>query len=160
MGASGVGALVGALYLASRKSVIGLGRLIVIASSTFGAGLIVFSFSRSFPLSLVFLLFTGLGMIIHSASSNTILQTITDEDKRGRVMSFYTMAVAGMVPFGSIMAGSLASRIGAPHTLIIGGMICIIGSLLFLKKLPLIWQAARPVYIKMGIIQEMAADSQ
>ncbi len=160
MGASGVGALVGALYLASRKSVIGLGRVIVIASSTFGAGLIVFSFSRSFPLSLVFLLFTGLGMIIHSASSNTILQTITDEDKRGRVMSFYTMAVAGMVPFGSIMAGSLASRIGAPHTLIIGGMICIIGSLLFLKKLPLIWQAARPVYIKLGIIQEMAADSQ
>ena len=159
MGASGVGALVGALYLASRKSVIGLGRLIVIASSTFGAGLIVFSFSVPSH-SPFFPPFHRSRYDYPLASSNTILQTITDEDKRGRVMSFYTMAFAGTAPFRNIMAGSLASRIGAPHTLIIGGMICIIGSLFFLKKLPLIWQAARPVYIKLGIIQEMAADSQ
>ena len=158
MGASGVGALVGALYLASRKSVLGLERLIVIASSIFGAGLIVFSFSRYLPLSLFILLFAGFGMIIQMASSNTILQTITDEDKRGRVMSFYTMAFGGTPPFGSIMAGSLASRIGAPHTVIIGGTICIIGSLFFLKKLPLIRQSARPIYIKMGIIQEMPVE--
>ena len=158
MGASGVGALVGALYLASRKSVLGLERLIVIASSIFGAGLIVFSFSRYLPLSLFILLFAGFGMIIQMASSNTILQTITDEDKRGRVMSFYTMAFGGTAPFGSIMAGSLASRIGAPHTVIIGGTICIIGSLFFLKKLPLIRQSARPIYIKMGIIQEMPVE--
>jgi MFS family permease len=160
MGASGVGALIGALYLASRKSVLGLGRLIVIASSVFGAGLIAFSFSRSFPVSLFILLFTGFGMIIQMASSNTILQTIVDEDKRGRVMSFYTMAFGGMVPFGSIIAGSLASRIGAPNTLIIGGIICIIGSLFFLKKLPLIRQAVRPLYIKMGIIREAPVDLQ
>ena len=160
MGALGVGALTGSLYLASRQSVLGLGRLIVIASSTFGAGLVVFSFSRFLPLSLILLLFTGFGMIIQMTSSNTILQTITDEDKRGRVMSFYTMAFAGTAPFGSIMAGSLASRIGAPHTVIIGGIICIIGSLLFLKKLPLIRQAARPLYIKMGIIGEMPVEPE
>jgi MFS family permease len=160
MGASGVGALVGALYLASRKSVLGLGKLIVIASSTFGAGLIAFSFSRSFPLSLFILLFTGFGMILQMASSNTIIQTIVDEDKRGRIMSIYAMAFGGTAPFGSMMAGSLASRIGAPTTLIISGTICIIGSLLFLKKLPLIRQAVRPIYIKMGIIREMPVDFQ
>ena len=160
MGASGVGALIGALYLASRKSVLGLGRLIVIASGIFGAGLIGFSFSHYLPLSLFILLVTGFGMIVQMASSNTILQTIADEDKRGRVMSSYTMAFGGMVPFGSIMAGSLASRIGAPHTLMIGGIICIIGSLLFLTKLPLIRQAARPLYVKMGIIREMPVEIQ
>jgi MFS family permease len=160
MGASGVGALVGALYLASRKSLLGLGKLIVIASSTFGAGLIVFSFSRSYPFSLFILLFTGFGMIVEMASSNTIIQTIVDEDKRGRVMSLYAMAFGGTAPFGSIMAGILASRIGAPNTLIISGTICIIGSLLFLKKLPLIRQAVRPIYIKMGIIRTMPTDLQ
>ncbi|HVN96408.1 MAG TPA: MFS transporter [Syntrophorhabdaceae bacterium] len=144
MGALGVGALAGALYLASRKSILGLGRLIVIASSMFGAGLVIFSFSRHFVLSVFILFFTGLGMIVQMASSNTILQTIVEEDKRGRIMSFYTMAMAGTVPFGSIMAGSLASRIGAPDTLIIGGSLSIVGSLLFMKKLPVIRQAVRP----------------
>jgi MFS family permease len=144
MGASGVGALAGSLYLASRPSVLGLGKDIAIGSSIFGAGLIVFSLSHSFPLSLFFLLFTGFGMLVQMISSNTILQTIVDEDKRGRVMSFYTMAFGGMTPFGSILAGSLATRIGAPNTLIIGGIICIIGSLLFLRKLSTVRQAVKP----------------
>ena len=144
MGAAGVGALVGSLYLASRLSVQGLGKYIVIATSILGASLIAFSFSHSLPLSLSILLFTGFGMLIQMISSNTILQTIVDEDKRGRVMSFYTMAFGGTTPFGSILVGSLASRIGAPNTLIIGGIICIIGSLLFLTKLPVIRQAVRP----------------
>jgi MFS family permease len=158
MGASGIGALMGALYLASRKSVIGLGRLIVIASSTFGAALIAFSFSRYVPLSLFIMLFTGSGMIVHGASANTILQTIVDEDKRGRIMSFYTMAFMGMLPFGSLLAGILASRIGAPNTLFVGGIACIIGSLLFLGKLPLIRKRIRPIYVKMGIISGMPTE--
>jgi len=160
MGASGVGALIGSLYLASRKSVLGLGKLIVIASSIFGVGLIAFSFSRSFALSLFLLLFSGFGMIVQMASSNTILQTIVDEDKRGRIMGFYVMAFGGTAPFGSIMAGGLASKIGAPNTLVISGIICIIGSLLFLRRLPRFRQAVRPTYIKMGIIREMPVDLQ
>jgi MFS family permease len=94
------------------------------------------------------------------ASSNTILQTIVDEDKRGRIMSFYAMAFMGMAPFGSLLAGSLASRIGAPDTLIISGAACIIGSLLFFTKLPLIRKIVRPIYLQMGIIREMPTELQ
>jgi MFS family permease len=152
MAAGGTGALIGALHLASRRSVLGLGRLIVIASSTFGAALIAFSFSRSIPLSLIIMFFAGSGMITHGASTNTILQTIVEEDKRGRVMSFYTMAFMGMAPLGSLLAGFLASRIGAPNTLMIGGAVCIVGSLLFLSRLSLMRKMIRPIYAKMGII--------
>jgi MFS family permease len=160
MGASGIGALIGALYLASRKTVLGLGRLIVISSGTFGLGLIVFSLSRYNQLSLLMMLLTGFGMIVHMAASNTILQTIVDEDKRGRIMSFYAMAFMGMAPFGSLLAGSLASKIGAPNTLVISGLACIIGSLLFLTKLPLIRELVRPIYAQMGIIREMPTELQ
>jgi MFS family permease len=160
MGASGIGALIGALYLASKKTVLGLGRLIVISSSAFGLGLIVFSASRYIQLSLCMMLLTGFGMIVHMASSNTILQTIVDEDKRGRIMSFYAMAFMGMAPFGSLMAGSLASKIGAPNTLIISGCACVIGSLLFLTKLPLIRQLVRPIYVKIGVIRELPTELQ
>jgi MFS family permease len=160
MGASGIGALIGALYLASKKTVLGLGRLIVISSSAFGLGLIVFSASRYIQLSLCMMLLTGFGMIVHMASSNTILQTIVVEDKRGRIMSFYAMAFMGMAPFGSLMAGSLASKIGAPNTLIISGCACVIGSLLFLTKLPLIRQLVRPIYVKIGVIRELPTELQ
>jgi MFS family permease len=138
MGTSGVGALIGAIYLASRKTVLGLGRLMVISSGTFGIGLIVFLVSNYIQLSLCMMLLTGFGMIVHMAFSNTVLQTIVGENKRGRIMSFYAMAFMGMAPFGSLLAGSLASRIGAPNTLMISGFTCVIGSLLFLAKLPLI----------------------
>lgn len=160
MGASGIGALSGAAYLASRKTVLGLGRLIVISSGIFGIGLIAFSFSRYAPLSLCLMVVTGFGMIVQMASSNTILQTIVDEDKRGRIMSFYAMAFMGMAPFGSIAAGSLASRIGAPATLIISGASCIAGSLLFLTRLPLMRKIVRPIYVRMGIIREMPTGLQ
>ncbi|HEX2964798.1 MAG TPA: MFS transporter [Oculatellaceae cyanobacterium] len=152
MGASGVGAVIGALYLASRKSVLGLGRLIVVASVCFGTGLILFSFSSSFLFSLVMLLLTGFGMIVQMAAANTLIQTVVDEDKRGRIMSMYAMAWGGTAPFGNIVAGSLAARFGAPETLAVSGLICIIGGLLFFRKLPLIRQATHPVYIKLGII--------
>lgn len=160
MGASGIGAVIGAIHLASKKTVLGLGKLIVLSSGVFGIGLIIFSLSRYTPLSLSMMLVTGFGMIVHMASSNTILQTIVDDDKRRRIMSFYDMAFTGMAPFGSLMAGSLASHIGAPDTLAISGLVCVLGSLLFLTKLPLIRKLVRPIYVHMGIIRELPTELQ
>jgi len=157
MGASGLGALVGAFYLATRRTVLGLGRLIALAASIFGLGLIVFSFSRLLWLSLPLMLMTGFGQMVQMASSNTILQTIVDDDKRGRIMSFYTMAFIGMAPFGSLFAGSLASSVGAPHTLLIGGITCVMGSTFFAYRLPALRKIVRPIYVKMGIIPEIAS---
>ena len=158
MGASGVGALMGALYLASRRTVLGLVKRIRIASGAFGMGLIAFSFSRHLSLSLCAMLFTGIGMIISLASTNTVLQTIVEENKRGRIMGLYIMSGVGIIPFGSLMAGSVASRIGAPQQLPSAGTVCVLGSLLFLVKLPVIRKSLRPIYIKMGIIREMPPD--
>jgi MFS family permease len=93
-------------------------------------------------------------MMVHMASSNTILQTMVDDDKRGRVMSLYTMSFMGMAPFGSLLGGSLASKIGAPYTLIICGAFCILGSFMFTKKLPSIRRMVRPIYIRKGILSE------
>ena len=136
IGASGLGALSGALYLASRKSVIGIVKIIPVAAIIFGTGLIMFSFSRVFILSLLLMVFIGLGMMLQMASSNTFLQTIVKDDMRGRVMSFYTMAFMGTVPFGSLLAGTSAKTIGVPNTILIGGISCIVGALIFLHKLP------------------------
>jgi MFS family permease len=160
MGASGVGALVGALYLASRRSVLGLGRLIPITASVFGIGLIAFSLSHVLVISLLFILMVGFGQMVQMASSNTVLQTIVDDDKRGRTMSLYTMAFMGMTPFGSLLAGSLASKIGAPGTLIVGGIACLLGSAFFANKLPSMRQGVRPIYVKKGIIPEIASGIQ
>jgi MFS family permease len=158
--ASGVGALISAAYLASRGSVLGLGKIIVAASGICGFGLIFFSLSRDLLFSLSMMLCTGFGIMSVVTSTNTILQTIVDEDKRGRVMSLYTMAFMGMTPFGSLIMGALASKIGAPNTLIIGGIVCIISSCLFLIRLPIIRKLMRPVYLEKGIIREFppAAD--
>jgi MFS family permease len=152
MGSSGLGALTGALYLASRKSVVGLCKLIPVASGIFGVGLVTFSLSRFLPLSMALMILVGLGMMMQMASSNTILQTITDDDKRGRVMSFYTMAFMGTAPFGSIVAGSLAKVLGTPNTILFGGVVCIIGALIFASKLREIGSVIHPIYSKMGIM--------
>lgn len=160
MGAAGFGALLGALFLASRQSVLKLGRIVPAAAILFGTGLIVLSFTRIFPLSLFLMVFIGLGMMLQAASTNTILQTITDDDKRGRVMSFYTMAIMGTAPFGSLMAGALAKIIGTPNTILSGGIVCIIGALVFLRKLPDLKILVRPIYVKMGIIPEVASGIQ
>ena len=160
MGATGIGALAGALYLASRKSVIGLGRLIVISTCIFGCGLIAFSFSRYLPLSLCLMLVTGFGMIVCMASCNTIVQTVVEEDKRGRVMSFYAMAFIGMAPFGSLIGGSIAHKIGAPLTLALCGVLSIAGAILFYRRLPEMRKLVRPIYMRMGIIQEMPTELQ
>jgi MFS family permease len=160
MGATGIGALAGALYLASRKSVIGLARLITISTCVFGCGIIAFSFSRYVPLSLCLMLFTGFGMIVCMASCNTIVQTVVDEDKRGRVMSFYAIAFIGMAPLGSLIGGIIASKIGASFTLALCGLLSIAGAIFFYSRLPEIRKYVRPIYLRMGIIQEMPTELQ
>lgn len=152
--ASGLGALGGALYLASRKSVLGLGKVIPFSACIFGIGLIAFSRSHWLWLSLLLMFVTGIGMMVQMASSNTLLQTIVDEDKRGRVMSFYTMAFVGMAPFGSLLAGSLAERIGAADTFLIGGIACVCGGALFLNALPAMRYQLKPTYVRMGILSD------
>lgn len=152
MGASGLGALASAAWLASRKSVRGLLRVIPTVAAIFGAGIIAFGFSRWLPLSLVLLLFTGFGMMQQMAASNTILQTVTDEDKRGRVMSYYAMAFQGTMPFGSLLAGWAADRIGAPATLAIGGVLCLAGAAWFVSRMGDVRRALRPIYTQLGII--------
>jgi MFS family permease len=156
MTASGCGALIGALWLAARKTVVGLGRVIVVASTLFGSGLIAFSFCRVLWLALPFMVLTGFGFMTQMAASNTILQTIVDDEKRGRVMSFYMMAFLGTVPFGSLIAGSLSSRLGAPHTLLVGGICCLAAAAWFARRLPAIRAAVRPIYIRMGILPQVA----
>lgn len=151
-GASGVGALCGALYLASRSSVLGLGRAIFLGSLCFGGGLLVFSLSRTAWLTVACMCVTGVGMMIQMAASNTVIQTIVDDEKRGRVMSFYAMSFFGSLPFGSLIAGAVAARIGAGGTVLGGGVLIIAGALLFLRMLPRIRADARPTYERLGIL--------
>ena len=156
MGGAGAGALLGAIFLASRDTVLRLGRLIPAATALLSAGLIAMSLSSSFFISMFLIFFTGLGMMTQTAASNTILQTITDEDKRGRVMSFYTMALMGTVPFGSLLAGWMAKWIGTPWTIFFGGASCLAGALIFYRRLPELRRLVRPVYVSMGILPEVA----
>jgi MFS family permease len=152
MAAAGAGAVAGALWLASRPSVLGLGRVIVTATLVFGVALVLVSLSRTLWLSLPVLVCAGAGMMVALASSNTVLQTIVDEDKRGRVMSLYTMAFFGMVPFGSLLGGWLAGQVGALGTLFGGGVLTALGGLAFLRKLPELRRSVRPIYIRLGIL--------
>jgi MFS family permease len=160
MGASGIGALAGALTLASRKGVLGLEKIIPLAACFFGAGLIALSLSRIILLSMALMLITGFGMIMLMASSNTVLQTIVDDDKRGRMMSFYMIAFLGTAPFGSLMAGGLASRIGAPLTLMLGGMAVLTGAVCFASRLTELKKRIHPIYIRLGILPEVASGIQ
>jgi len=145
-GASGLGALTGALLLASRRSVFGLGRVILAAALAFGAGLILFGMSRSVWLSLPIMLITGMGMMVQMAATNTVLQSIVDENKRGRVMSLFLMSFAGAAPFGSLFGGFMAERIGVAMTLECGGVVCCLGALLFMRALPEIGREIRPMH--------------
>ncbi|MBE9120827.1 MFS transporter [Tychonema sp. LEGE 07199] len=152
MAASGVGAFSGAIYLIGRKSVLGIGQLIAISPAVMGFGLIGFGLSRVLWLSLIMMLFVGWGFIIQFAAGNTFLQTIVEDDKRGRVMSIYTMAFFGVTPFGNLVAGGLANYIGSPNTVILGGIICILAAIVFSKQLPALKHLVRPIYQKMGLI--------
>lgn len=155
MGAAGLGALAGAVFLASQEAVLKLGRIIPSAAAIFGIGLIALSMTKYFPVSLLLMIIIGLGLMLHTAASNTILQTITDDDKRGRVMSFYSLAIMGTAPFGSLLAGSLAKIVGTPFTMLIGGISCIIAAFFFYRKLPELKRIVSPVYIRMGLKDEM-----
>ncbi|MDZ8051261.1 MAG: MFS transporter [Aulosira sp. ZfuVER01] len=155
MAASGVGALSGGIYLATRRTILGIGKLIAIAPAILGVGLIGFSLSRFLPLSLFTMLFIGLGTILQIAASNTFLQTIVEEDKRGRLMSLYTMSFLGMIPVGNLLGGFLASRLGAPNTLIIDGIACIIGSIIFGRQLPGLRRLVMPLYEQKGIVKSV-----
>jgi len=157
MAVPGVGAMAAGIYLASRKSVLGAGIRIATGAVVFGVALLVFSQSRWMPLSLVALMFVGLGMVTQMALSNTILQTLVDNDKRGRVMSLFTMAFMGMAPFGSMMAGGLASKFGAPLAVAFGGVACIAGGVIFRLQLPALRKVAHPIYQKKGIVPEIVS---
>lgn len=154
MGAVGVGSLISALSLVVRRSVRGLTKMIPIAAIVFGVGLICFGLSHLQWLSLVMMLITGFGMMQGLTSSNTIIQTLVDENMRGRVMSYYTMAFVGMAPFGSLLAGAMAHAIGAPRTVIVSGVACILGSIWFTTRLTAIRKEMRPIYQRLGIIPQ------
>lgn len=156
MGAMGVGALISALSLAARKSVRGLIRMIPIAAAVFGAGVIGFGLSHEFWLSMLMAFVAGMGMMQGMAASNTIIQTLVPEDKRGRVMSYYTMAFVGMAPFGSLLAGALATALGAPLAVILNGSVVVLGAVWFATRLPAVREVVRPIYREMGIL--MAAE--
>ncbi|HET6369695.1 MAG TPA: MFS transporter, partial [Nitrospiria bacterium] len=160
MGATGFGAFGGALYLAVRSSALGLETAIVVAAGLFGLALIGFGLSSTLWLSLLLLFLAGFGMIVQLASCNTILQTISEEGMRGRVMSFYTLAFIGLSPFGSLLEGSLAHRIGAPNTVIIGGGLCLLGAIFFGLQLPGVREKVRPIYVRIGILPEIAKGVQ
>ena len=153
MGAVGVGSLISALSLVLRRSVRGLVRMIPIAAALFGTGLICFGLSTKLWLSMPLMLLTGFGMMQGLTASNTIIQTLVDEKMRGRVMSYYTMAFVGMAPFGSLLAGTLAHAIGAPRTVIVSGIACILGGLWFWTRIPSLRREMRPIYERLGIVQ-------
>ncbi len=151
-GAMGVGALISALTLAARRSVVGLVKVIPAASAVFGLGLIGFGLSHVFWLSILTVMVAGMGMMMGMAASNTIIQTIVSEDKRGRVMSYYTMAFVGMAPFGSLLAGTLAHAVGAPLTVILNGIFVLLGAAWFTIHLSAVRRAIRPIYQTMGLL--------
>ncbi len=155
--AMGLGALVAALSFASRKGVLGLGRQLVWASALFGLSLIAFSFSRVLWLSMLLLVAGGFAVMMQMAASNTILQTIVDDDKRGRVMSFYAMAFFGVAPFGSLLAGGMASRFGVARVVQLAGITCIIGALVFARRLPALRKIIRPIYQRIGILPDVTS---
>ncbi|HEU5257615.1 MAG TPA: MFS transporter [Vicinamibacterales bacterium] len=159
MTGTGVGALLGALYLAQRESVVGLGRIIMWASAVFGIGLVIFSLTTSLWPAFLVLAIAGCGFMIQLAATNTILQTIVEERLRGRVMSFYTMAFFGTVPIGSLLGGIMADHYGATRTVLVSGIICLAGSAWFAYKLPAIRAVIRPIYRERGIITVPAVDT-
>jgi MFS family permease len=150
-GAVGFGALVGALFLAQRKNIIGIGRVIVSATVAFGLGLILFTLARPFWLSLLLLVVVGCGWMVLIAASNTALQTLADDPMRGRVMSLFSMMIVGMAPFGSLLAGWGADQVGAPLVVAIGASFCALAGLIFARQLPRLREAAKPILAARGI---------
>jgi MFS family permease len=160
MAATGFGALAGALYLATRSTVRGLGRIMVVAALAFGAALIGVSVSRVLWLSLACLALAGFGMMVQMASSNTVLQTLVDDDKRGRIMSLYSMAFTGVSPLGSLLLGALAAAFGVPFAFAFAGTAAILAAAVFGTHVPALRATIQPIYVRLGIIPEMARGVQ
>jgi MFS family permease len=152
MASMGLGALISALSLVARKNVRGLVKMIPIAGTVFGLGLIGFGLSRNFWLSMIMLLIAGMGMLQGMAVSNTVIQTIVSEDKRGRVMSYYTLAFMGMAPFGSLLAGTMAHAMGAPWTVVVNGCLVLLAAAWFATRMPAVRREIRSIYQEMGIL--------
>ena len=160
IGSSGFGALLAALYLASVKTPLRMGNIIPWSASIFGIGLILFSFTHFPILSFILMIAVGFGDMLHTSASNTMLQNISDDDKRGRVMSIYTMSIVGIAPFGSLLIGELAKSLGTTITILIGGAACIIGALIFLRKLPDLKKLVFPVYNNLSFFNKVNAGIQ
>jgi MFS family permease len=156
LGSVGIGAFLGALFLAQRKTVQGLEKVVVLAAAVFAVGIIGFSFSRILWLSIILVALPGFGIMVQMASINTILQTIVDDDKRGRVLGLLVMAFIGMMPFGHLLAGTVAHRIGSPNTMLLIGLCSIAVMIFFARQLPAIRKMIHPVYIRKGIMPQMA----
>jgi MFS family permease len=155
MSAGGIGAIIATVFLASRENMIKLGRVIPVSAMIFAAALVLFSFSKSLWLSMALLAVSGFGFMVHMAATNTILQTIVEDDKRGRAMSFYAMAFMGVAPFGSLLAGSLANLVGVTSAIVIGGAVCIFASMVFAAKIPILKKLVRPIYDKIALSSEV-----
>ena len=159
MTASGVGALAGALYLAGRTTVVGLGRVVTYATLAFGAAMIAFAFARAEWMALLVLPIVGGAFMVQMAATNTVLQTLVEDRLRGRVMAFYTMAFFGTAPIGSLLAGVAADRFGAPWAIGVSGAACLAAGLWLASRLPSLRAIVRPIYIERGILPVPAVDS-
>jgi len=148
----GLGALVGTIFLASRKTVVGIEKVIAVNSAVFASGLMVFALSKTLWVSLIIIFLMGFGLIAQMASTNTIIQTLVDEDKRGRVMSLYILSFSGIAPIGSLIAGYTAGMIGTSYTFLIAGLLAMLGSAAFTYNLPAWRLAVQPIYGKRGLI--------
>jgi len=150
----------GALYLAQRRGVLGLGWLIPRATMTFALGVLWLSYSRQMWLSALAMIVLGAGMMVQMASCNTLVQTIVDDDMRGRVMSLYVVSFMGMMPLGSLLAGWFADHLGVPRTLELSAAALVCGALVFLLRLPKLQEHVHPVYVEKGLVPEVAAGVQ
>lgn len=160
MGCAGVGALLGAVVLAGRQGVKGLGNWVMLACGGFGASLILFAWSRNFVVSMLLLVPVGFSMMVQMASSNTLIQSMVPDRLRGRVMALYSMMFVGMAPFGALLSGLLANLIGAPLTVAVGGVVCIAGALVFRTHLPAIRSEGRQLILAQMMAAGEPADNE
>ena len=151
LSAAGIGALISTAYLASRATVRGLGRVIMLAAVTSGFALAAFAYMRIYPLALFLMVLVGGGVILAAASANTILQTIVDDRLRGRVASFYTLAFLGIAPLGNLAAGAFAAAFGAPLTFLLNGLLAMLAAAWFRRRLPMVRDVLRPIYEELGV---------
>jgi MFS family permease len=152
MGAAGVGALTGAIYLAARRTVVGLERVMPLATVIFSLGLVFMAGARSISVACVLMVITGGSMMVQMASGNTLIQTVVDDDKRGRVMSLHILAFMGTAPFGSLMAGALGDRIGVSATILLGGLVSLLAGLWFFARRRQFSAQIRPAYVAKGLL--------